>query len=65
MHVPFMFVDIPPVVLDERLRHFTTLVTVGSSIELKCDIKGSTDLIWKRNGAQLDKVTGDDVKVCL
>ncbi|KAK2189211.1 hypothetical protein NP493_113g02036 [Ridgeia piscesae] len=55
--------DIPTVILDKHLRHFTTLVTVGSSIELKCDIKGSNDLIWKRNGAKLDKLTGDDVKM--
>ena len=63
-HLP-VFVDIPTVILDKRLRHFTTLVTVGSSIELKCDIKGSTDLKWKRNGAPLDKLTGSDVKVHL
>jgi len=55
--------NIPKVLLDETLRSFTTAVVVGNSVELKCDIKGATDLIWKRNGGLLDDITTDDIKV--
>jgi hypothetical protein len=51
------------VLLDESLRTFSTAVVIGNSVELKCDIKGATQLIWKRNGGLLDDITTDDIKV--
>lgn len=36
--------------MDEVLKVFLTSATVGTSLELKCDISGTTDYIWKRNG---------------
>ena len=59
----FLFAEIPTVVLDENLKVFTTLVTVGTSLEIKCDIIGSTSIIWKRNGNELDDITTNDIKV--
>lgn len=59
----FFPAGIPTVVLDDNLKVFTTLVTVGNSIEMKCDIRGSENIIWKRNGALLDEITTDDIKV--
>lgn len=49
--------------LDESVKMLTTLVTVGNSIELKCDVKGATEIVWKRNGAELEEDTADDIKV--
>ena len=57
------FPGIDTVVLDEDLKVFTTQVTVGNSVELKCDIQGTADLAWKRNGASLDDITTNDIKV--
>ena len=56
-------VGIDTVILDEDLKVFTTQVTVGNSVELKCDIQGAEDLAWKRNGASLDDITTNDIKV--
>ena len=55
--------EIPTVVLDENLKVFTTLVTVGTSLEIKRDIIGSTNIVWKRNGNDLGGITTDDIKV--
>ena len=58
-----MIPGIPKVLLDENLKSFTTAVVMGNSVELKCDIKGANQLIWKRNGGLLDDITTDDIKV--
>ena len=60
---PQSFVEVPRVVLEEHLKIFSTQVTAGNSIELKCDIKGGETIIWKRNGASLEQVTTNDIKV--
>ena len=59
----FVLVEVPRVVLEEHLKIFSTQVTAGNSIELKCDIKGGETIIWKRNGASLEQVTTNDIKV--
>ena len=49
--------------LEERLRTFTTTVTSGNSVELKCDIRGSANIVWKRNGGLLDNLPNDEIKI--
>ena len=56
-------VGIGAVTLDDDLREFTTHVTAGGSVELKCNIEGASQLVWKRNGAPINEITGDDIKV--
>ena len=58
-----IIVEVPRVVLEDHLKIFSTQVTAGNSIELKCDIKGGEAIIWKRNGASLEQVTTNDIKV--
>ncbi|ESO00687.1 hypothetical protein HELRODRAFT_175670 [Helobdella robusta] len=40
---------------------FTTLVSVGNAVELKCDIPGSEAILWKRRGQLL--TSSDDIKI--
>ena len=63
IHPSFVIVEVPRVVLEDHLKIFITQVTAGNSIELKCDIKGGEAIIWKRNGASLEQVTTNDIKV--
>lgn len=53
----------PTVLLDDDLKVFTTRVTAGNSIELKCDIRGAVELVWKRNGGLLEDSTVPEIKV--
>ena len=57
------FIEIPTVALDDKLRVFTSMVTAGNSVELKCDIKGAVEIVWQRNGAALDELITDDIQV--
>ena len=47
-----------------RARKVTKVkVTSGNSIDLKCDISGWSELVWKRNGGLLENLSSDDVRV--
>ena len=48
-----VFADISNVLLDPNSKELLTSATIGKSIELKCDIHGGTDILWKRNGVEL------------
>ena len=47
-------VDIPSVSLDEDLVLFHTIVTAGSGLQLKCDVRDIERVVWARNGKMLD-----------
>lgn len=53
--------------LDEALDVFLTSATVGTSLELKCDVSGTTDYVWKRNGQVVGAGSdvADKIKVSL
>ena len=52
-------------VLEDHLKMFNTVINVGTSVELKCDIRGATDILWKRSGVDLSKLESKDIKVSL
>ena len=58
-----LLADVPTVILDENLRTFTTQVSAGNSIELKCDIRGGSDIEWHRNGIVIREESTPAMKV--
>ena len=50
-------------VLEDNLKVFTTFVSTGNSVELKCGIRGDEKIIWKRRGHPLNGFISDDMKV--
>ena len=57
----FLPLDVAVVELTEPQRVITVVVTSGYSVQLKCDVTGWTELVWKRNGGVLDHLTSDDI----
>lgn len=49
--------------LDDSLKVYTTSVTVGNSVELKCDVKGLDRIIWKRKGHSIEGTVDKQIKV--
>ncbi len=63
IHMIPLFSEVATVILEDELKVFTTMVTMGNSVELKCDIKGASKIVWRRNGASLEEITTNDIKV--
>ena len=55
--------DVAVVHLARARQVTTTTVTSGDSVDLKCDISGWSELIWKRNGGVLENLPTDDVRI--
>ena len=54
--------EVQSVILDDDKRLVQTVVRTGNSVELKCDIRGSEKIIWKRNGHLLDHLTSTQIQ---
>lgn len=45
------------------IRVSNTIVLVGTSLELKCEVQADGAVLWKRNGKFIKDVCNDEVKV--
>lgn len=50
-------------ILEDNLRIFTTFVSTGNSVELKCGVHGASEVIWKRRGHVIDDSVSSDIKI--
>ena len=55
--------DVATASLDDKLKLFTSTVTNGNSLELKCDVKGAGQIVWKRNGGLLSEIASDEMRM--
>ncbi|GAB1606356.1 follistatin-related protein 5-like [Argonauta hians] len=55
--------NIPGLLLDQKLRIIPTLATVDNGLEIKCGIKGSSGIVWRRNNIDLHKIHDPEITV--
>lgn len=55
--------NVPGLLLEQKLRVIPTLATVDNGLEIKCGIKGSSEIIWRRNGVDLHKIHNPEITV--
>ncbi|XP_029633661.1 follistatin-related protein 5-like [Octopus sinensis] len=55
--------NVPGLLLDEKLRIIPTLATVDNGLEIKCGIKGSSEIVWRRNNIDLHKIHNPEIMV--
>ncbi|CAE1175555.1 FSTL5 [Acanthosepion pharaonis] len=59
----FISLDVPGLLLEQKLRVIPTLATVDNGLEIKCGIKGSSEIIWRRNNVDLHKIHNPEITV--
>lgn len=56
------YAEVVEPILEDNLRIFTTFVSTGNSVELKCGIHGASEVIWRRRGHVIDDSISSDIK---
>ena len=49
---------------EKHIQVFHTLVTSGNSVELMCDVNAPSNVIWMRNGVEVNDIESEDLKAC-